>query len=46
MPRPLAIAEPVIAAADLDDIERLHDGVVEPLGGGNVGHRDGDVVKH
>jgi hypothetical protein len=28
-PRPLTIAEPVVAAADLDDIERLHNGVVE-----------------
>jgi hypothetical protein len=44
--RPLAIAEPVVAAADLDDIERLHDRVVEPFRGGNVGHGNGDVVEH
>src|SRR5260221_6334788 len=44
--RPFAIAEPAVAAADLDDVERLHDGVVEPLGRGDVGYRDGDVVQH
>jgi hypothetical protein len=43
---PFAVAEPTVAAADLDDVERLHDRVVEPLGGGEVGNRDGDVVQH
>src|SRR5665213_2813342 len=41
-PRPLVIAQPVLAAADLDDAERLHDGVVETLGGGDVRNGDGD----
>jgi hypothetical protein len=45
-PRPLAITEPVFAAADLDHAERLHDGVIEPLGGGDVGYGDGDVIQH
>ena len=45
-PRPFAIAEPVIAAADLHDVKRLHDRIIEALGGGNVGDGDGDVVKH
>src|SRR4051812_26101874 len=43
---PLAVAEPVVAAADLDDFERLHDRIVEPLGRGDVRHRDGNVVQH
>ena len=30
--RPLAVTEPVVAAADLDDVERLHDRIIEPLG--------------
>jgi len=34
--RPPAVAEPVIAAADLDDFERLHDRIIEALGRGNV----------
>src|SRR4051812_33348571 len=34
--RPFAVTQPVVAAADLDDVERLHDGVVEALGGGHV----------
>src|SRR5439155_3899299 len=33
---PFAIAEPAVAAADLDDFERLHDRVVEPLGRGEI----------
>jgi len=45
-PRPLAIAEPVVAAPHLHHLERGHDGVVEALGGGDVGDRDGDVVEH
>src|SRR5262245_36678765 len=45
-PRPLAIAEPVLAPADLDHAERLHDGVVEALGSGDVGDSDGYVVEH
>src|SRR5579871_1344557 len=45
-PRPFAIAEPVLAASDLHDVERLHDRIIEALGGGNVRDRDGDVVKH
>src|SRR5262252_3752986 len=32
-PRALAIAEPVLAAAHLDHAKRLHNGVVEALGG-------------
>ena len=44
--RPLAIAEPVVTAADLDDVECLHDGVIEPLGRGDVRYSDGDVVEH
>src|SRR6185436_4885726 len=44
--RPLAVTEPVVAAADLDDFERLHDRVVEALGGGDIGNGDGDVVQH
>ena len=44
--RAFAIAQPVIVAADLDDIERLHDRVVEGLGGGDVGYGDGNVVEH
>src|SRR4051794_812469 len=43
--RPLAVAEPVVSAADFDDAERFHDRVVEPLGGGDVGYGDGDVVE-
>src|SRR5689334_18981281 len=31
-PRPLAIAEPVLAAADLHHVERLHDRIIEALG--------------
>jgi hypothetical protein len=31
--RPFAITEPVVAAADLDHLERLHDRVIEALGG-------------
>jgi hypothetical protein len=30
--RPLAVSEPVVAAADLHDVERLHDRIVEALG--------------
>src|SRR5215475_13657228 len=45
-PRALAITEPVVAAADLDHAQRLHDGIVEALGGGDVGDGDGDVVDH
>src|SRR3954470_9584166 len=41
-----AVAEPAVAAADLDDFERFHDRVVETLGGGEVGNGDGDVVQH
>jgi len=33
---PLTIAEPADAAADLDDVERFHDRVVEALGCGKV----------
>jgi len=33
---PFTIAEPAVAAADLDHVERLHDRVVEPFGGGKV----------
>src|SRR4051795_11142798 len=44
--RALAIAQPIVAAANLDHFESLHDGVVEPLGRGDVGYRDGDVVEH
>jgi hypothetical protein len=33
-PRPFAIAQPVVAAADFYDAEHLHDGVVEALGRG------------
>src|SRR6185436_15691708 len=43
---PFAIAEPAVAAADLDDFERLHDRVVEAFGGREVGNGDGDVVQH
>src|SRR5262245_29430982 len=45
-PRPLAIAQPVLATADLDHTKRLHDGVVEALGSGDVGDGDGYVVEH
>src|SRR5689334_4811433 len=45
-PRPFAIAEPVLAATDLDHAECLHDGVVERLGRGDVGDGDGNVVEH
>jgi hypothetical protein len=34
--RPLAVTKPIVTAADLDDFERLHDRVVEPLGRGKV----------
>src|SRR5262252_8547687 len=44
-PRPLAIAEPVLAPADFYDAERLHDGVVETLGRGDIGDGDGNVVE-
>ena len=44
--RALAITEPIVAPADLDHAERLHDRVVEPLGGGNVGYGYGNVVQH
>src|SRR5882724_5588380 len=40
--RPLTIAEPAVAAADLDDVERLHDRIIEPLGRGDVGYGDGN----
>ena len=33
---PLTIAEPAVAAADLDDVERFHDRVVEALGCGEI----------
>src|SRR2546423_4617083 len=39
--RPLAITEPVLAAADLDHPERLHDRVIEALGGGKIGYGNG-----
>src|SRR5262249_11979658 len=45
-PRPLAVTEPVLTAADLDHAQRLHDGVVEALGGADVGDGDGNVVEH
>src|SRR5579871_3404915 len=38
-PRPLAIAVPVLAAADLHLVERLRDRIIEALGRLNVGHR-------
>jgi hypothetical protein len=44
--RPLAIAEPVRAAADFDHAERSHDRIVEAFGGRDVRHRDGDMIKH
>src|SRR6185369_4708443 len=31
-PRPLAITKPILATANLHHAERMHDGVVEPLG--------------
>src|ERR1700730_15529975 len=44
--RALAIAQPVIAAADLDDLEHFHDRVVERLGGGDIRYGDGNMVQH
>src|SRR4249919_3790771 len=43
---PLAVPQPVVSAPDLDHAKRLHDGIVEPLGGGDVGDGYGDVVEH
>ncbi len=45
-PRPFAIAQPVVAAPDLDDAQRRHDRIVERLSGRNV--RDGPryVIEH
>src|SRR5262245_2504819 len=45
-PRALAIAEPILAAADLDHAQRFHDGIVEALGRGDVGGGDGNVGGH
>src|SRR4029079_12260787 len=41
-----AITQPVVAAPDLDHAERFHDGIVKPLGGGNVGDGYRNVVEH
>src|SRR5665213_3175436 len=45
-PGALAVAEPVVAATDLDDIKHLHDRVVETLGGREIGYGDRNVVEH
>src|SRR5216684_5379984 len=44
--RAFAMAQPVIAAADLDDLKRFHDRVVEALGRGDIRYGDGDMVQH
>src|SRR5450631_3569793 len=43
---PFAIAQPVIAAADLDDLKRFHDRVVEGFGRGDIRYGDGNMVEH
>src|ERR1700716_2252629 len=44
--RAFAIAQPVIAAADLDDLKRFHDRVVEALGRGDIRYGDGNLIEH
>jgi hypothetical protein len=44
--RPFAVTQPVIAAANLDNVERFHDRVLEALGRGNIQYGDGDMVEH
>src|SRR5436190_1471439 len=45
-PGTFAVAEPILAAADLDDAKRFHDRIIEALGSRDVRHRDGNVIEH
>src|SRR5471030_2686887 len=45
-PRSLAIAQPVVAAADFYNAEHMHDGVVEAFGGCDIRYGNGDVIQH